>query len=95
MPHPLPAAISEVEPVELSDGTLLETSELTRIVDRMKAVRAGGLVNMLSRTDVVKVMLFLGWDEEADWLGDKAFRGRRSLKRVPYFELLNCLGGGE
>jgi len=88
-------SIETFEPVELSDGTLLETSELTRIVEAMEAVRHSGLANMISQTDVVKVMFLIGWDEEAEWLEDKAFLGRHVLPitdRVPYFELLNCLG---
>lgn len=96
MPQFITTPLPDIEPVELTDGTMLDTPELTRIVERMKAVRAGGMVNMISRTDVVNVMLLLGWEEEAEWLGDKAFRGRRTLntrERVPYFELLNCLGG--
>ena len=87
--------LENIEPVELTDGALLETPELTRIVKCMEAVRAGGMVNMLARMDVAKVMLLLGWDEEAEWLLDKAFRSHRSFgtnRRVPYFELLNCLG---
>ena len=87
--------LENIEPVELTDGTLLETPELNRIVKCMEAVRAGGMVNMLARMDVAKVMLLLGWDEEAEWLEDKAFRRpRRRNQSVPYFELLNCLGSG-
>ena len=60
--------------IELSDGTQLEHNDLAHLVNLMRAVRASGMVNMISRFSVADVLLLMGDEEEAGWLRDKKFK---------------------
>ena len=71
--------------IELSDGTQLEHNDLAHLVNLMRAVRASGMVNMISRFSVADVLLLMGNEEEAGWLRDKEFK-------YAYLEMLHRMG---
>ena len=71
--------------IELSDGTQLEHNDLAHLVNLMRAVRASGMVNMMSRFSVADVLLLMGNEEEAGWLRDKKFS-------IAYLEMLHRMG---